>query len=212
MIVRSARAIAFLCLVLTGAAAVHVHWMQVPGALCPDDETVRSLPAYRAFGDRADPPRVSLHKWVGFRAVGKLPLHAIEAEWLRFIVGRSQFAGRYLLSGLALDPALSFPSDVTVHTTFESSGTVVPVTYHEHHAVTPRLVTGYVFLLDGEPVASPALAAVRRAIRAPLSPPAAITGISMGYRQSNLEMAQQKAEIAHWIDRFLVDIWESCGR
>jgi hypothetical protein len=101
---------------------------------------------------------------------------------------------------------------VTTREIHELSGYSVPITFREHRASTPPLMTGYLHLLDGEPVENPVFAAVRRALRAPLAPAAAVTSIAMAYWNSGRDLPQQKAEIVHWLDRFLVDIRQTCTR
>jgi len=210
VIARTAQAIAFLCLVSTGAAVVQVSWLQRPAVMCPEDVAVHSLPVYQAAEGRFEPPKFHVSMDGELSVTGGLPHHANEPGWMRFRLGRVLSPDRYIVSGLMLGPAEALPSDVTVRGSLESTGDVVPITFREHRASTPQAVTGYLYLLDGEPVANPALAAVRRAIRAPLSPPAAVTGIAMGYWQSGGDIALQKAEISYWLARFLVDIQASC--
>jgi len=221
---RIVQAAGLACLLLTAVVAIHTRWIQEPPPPCPDDTLLKSLPVFSASLGEVKPPSILLRKKSELRVRGELAPDADGRARLWFHLGRGRNPSWYLVSGLALKLGLALPTDFEVRDHLDVDGERLPISFREHRATRPNFVTGYLYLLDGEPVANLATAAVRHAVRNPLGPPATTVAIALTYLEGGYEELQlrravsdasdaphQKAEIKKWLGRFYSDIRSVCN-
>jgi len=175
---------------------------------CVDAEPLRSLAAFDGARDldvliyekKEHPLRVE--GYIGNTALSAQPMH------VRLL--RSYDLARFLQAGLLLLRNFPLPLDRNEVRVVDLDGQAVPIRLRSRETGNSPFVTGYIFAVGNEPVAEPALGALRQLFDAVWSGPKPITILLIEAPRMPVDISEQEQVLIDWLKAAWREVRATC--